>query len=261
MRSLATLATLGFGLILPLLVPSASAKCCQPDAGGDCGDNSGGTPCCGYKKCNGFCCACQGVNIIREEIDTIWSGTHYLWTSVITAPWSPESGWTTWTCRASHVTSWDLPPHTTTQSDAKRGLPFNSRPTVTTHPSELHHKSRSAHSHGPSETMSSPTLSNQHPRTFTTHPAHLNNARQLAELAELADAKSFFKLVSNSVAAGGEDVITLAGYLDYFNITGSTCETAYGRSVVEKFHWQDRNGDGMLTFAESQLRCDAEGCV
>lgn len=202
------------------------------------------------------------VNIIREEIDTSWSGTHYLWTSVITAPWSPESGWTTWTCRASHVTSWDLPPHITTPTDARRGLPFIAHPTVTGRLREIHHESHSGHGqgHGSSETISSPTISHQHPRTLTTLPAHLNNARRLAELAELEDDKAFFKRVANSVATDGEDVITLEGYLHYFNVTDLTRGTAYGRGVIEKFHWQDRNRDGVLTFMESQLRCDADGC-
>ena len=82
-----------------LHVSMVQGKCCNPDAGGDCGDNSAGTPCCGYHKCNGFCCACEGVQIIRQPVD-VRSGTkHLTTTSVITAP-----PWTTWTCREDHIT-------------------------------------------------------------------------------------------------------------------------------------------------------------
>ncbi len=47
-------------LCLQFNLPAVYAKCCLADVGGDCGDNSAGTPCCGYNKCNGFCCACPG---------------------------------------------------------------------------------------------------------------------------------------------------------------------------------------------------------
>ena len=36
------------------------AKCCHESHEGTCGDGSRATPCCGYKACNGFCCACPG---------------------------------------------------------------------------------------------------------------------------------------------------------------------------------------------------------
>jgi hypothetical protein len=47
-------------LCLQVNLSAVYAKCCLSDAGGDCGDNSSGSPCCGYNKCNGFCCACPG---------------------------------------------------------------------------------------------------------------------------------------------------------------------------------------------------------
>ncbi len=94
--------------ILPLLLllisflnfPVADARCCHSDAGGDCGDNSSGTPCCGYKKCNGFCCACEGVGIIRQEVEqTAEGGKKFYTTSIIIAPVG-----VTWTCRQDHIT-------------------------------------------------------------------------------------------------------------------------------------------------------------
>jgi EF-hand domain len=96
------------------------AMCCLSDAGGDCGDNSNGTPCCGYKKCNGFCCHCEGVQLIRQEVE-LKSGTKFYTTiSVITA----KPG-TTWTCRQDHITKY--PPHLLRNADnlptATDGLP------------------------------------------------------------------------------------------------------------------------------------------
>lgn len=38
-------------------LPSVLAFCCD---GPQCADGTSGTPCCGYKKCNIFCCACGG---------------------------------------------------------------------------------------------------------------------------------------------------------------------------------------------------------
>lgn len=36
------------------------AECCDRDSCGRCGDHTQGTPCCGYGKCNIFCCNCDG---------------------------------------------------------------------------------------------------------------------------------------------------------------------------------------------------------
>lgn len=238
------------------------------------------------------------VQVIREEIDTKWHKTRYVWTSVITAPWSPESGWTTWFCRASHVTSWDLPPKTT---DLKRFLPFAAHATVTgsvvhdsthtginhghgntsydtdhTHsdyshgnslPGTSHHaghnNSSHSHSHGPSESTHHqlPTVTHSGPSTMATVPAFLNHAERMAELADLTEAQTAFKDASKGAKAGGIDVITYDGYLEYFDIHGLNRETEYGQSVARKFHMHDHNGDGVLTFEETQLLCDTDGCV
>ena len=45
---------------LAALLPLATAACCNASQGGGCADRTGGTPCCGYGKCNIFCCACKG---------------------------------------------------------------------------------------------------------------------------------------------------------------------------------------------------------
>ena len=112
--SLATMQTTMLLLIMLFLISflqilPVNAACCLSDAGGDCGDNSAGTPCCGYKKCNGFCCACQGVGIIRQVVEfTGENGKPSATTSTITA--GSASAWTNpWTCREDHITK-DPPP-------------------------------------------------------------------------------------------------------------------------------------------------------
>lgn len=43
------------------VIPSISAdSCCQANDGGNCADGTVGTPCCGYKSCDIFCCDCGG---------------------------------------------------------------------------------------------------------------------------------------------------------------------------------------------------------
>lgn len=56
----------------------------------------------------------------------------------------------------------------------------------------------------------------------------------------------------------GIDVITLDDYFGFFNASDDGSDYAY--SVKAKFHAHDINGDGMVSFEEGQLRCDADGC-
>ena len=37
-----------------------NAVCCRAGGSGRCDDGTTGTPCCGYGKCNIFCCNCDG---------------------------------------------------------------------------------------------------------------------------------------------------------------------------------------------------------
>lgn len=96
---------------------------------------------------------------------------------------------------------------------------------------------------------------------MATVPAFLNHAERMAELADLTEAQTAFKDASKGAKAGGIDVITYDGYLEYFDIHGLNRETEYGQSVARKFHMHDHNGDGVLTFEETQLLCDTDGCV
>ena len=45
---------------LTALLPLATAACCNGDDDVRCADGTRSTPCCGYGKCNIFCCACKG---------------------------------------------------------------------------------------------------------------------------------------------------------------------------------------------------------
>lgn len=47
-------------ILLQSFVERASSACCNSDRLRRCGDNTISTPCCGYGKCNIFCCHCRG---------------------------------------------------------------------------------------------------------------------------------------------------------------------------------------------------------
>ncbi|EXJ69624.1 uncharacterized protein A1O5_07660 [Cladophialophora psammophila CBS 110553] len=214
---------------LILLPPGTYAKCCWGDAiKGICGDGSTGTPCCGYKKCNAFCCACPGVSVIREVIEE--PGIE--WTSVITAPYdSVHSTYEEWTCRASHITTWYPPPAT------ERALPEDSATTI----------------FSASEPVA--TLTGNPQPTFTSVRKHpLDNHQMLSGLQETFDR------VSNGKEKNGTSIITLDQYFGFFNVTDNGTETDFGKHVEAKFRAHDRNGDGSLTVEEAQLLCDRDGC-
>jgi hypothetical protein len=142
------------------------------------------------------------------------------------------------------------------------GIPTNDVPSRSHHVDHI----QSSHSgiHGyqlSSATRRLPTMRHSGPNTLTTVPVFLNHAERAAEIADLAAAKSTFEDASNGANKDGVDVITMDGYLAYFKVDDLIRETAYGRNVVAKFHLHDTNGDGVLTFEETQLLCDADGCI
>ena len=47
-------------VVMQFLVERVSSVCCNSKTPGVCDDDTWGTPCCGYRKCNIFCCACKG---------------------------------------------------------------------------------------------------------------------------------------------------------------------------------------------------------
>ncbi|KAJ9603107.1 hypothetical protein H2200_012402 [Cladophialophora chaetospira] len=209
------------------------AKCCHEDYWATCGDGTHGTPCCGYKTCNGFCCACQGVEIIREVVYSYQTSPTYhtyKWTSVITAP-----AGTTWTCRASHLTTTDPPPQLTSVQ-AKREEPTKIRlrveidlaATVTKAPHTILGRS-------------------------TAPPPY--NAQMLADLKET------FTHVCGGRTHNGANVVNLDDYYGYFNVTADQKGTDFAKSVRAKFHTHDINGDGFLTMDEAELLCDSNGCT
>ncbi|KAF2142729.1 uncharacterized protein K452DRAFT_297275 [Aplosporella prunicola CBS 121167] len=47
-------------VLFATLLPFAAAGPCCNSKNGNCGDGTRGTPCCGYRTCNIFCCDCGG---------------------------------------------------------------------------------------------------------------------------------------------------------------------------------------------------------
>ncbi len=65
MARLITLTIAVFLLVVVLENNLVSGQCCSGSrgwgrGGGTCKDGTRATPCCGYRKCNFFCCACGG---------------------------------------------------------------------------------------------------------------------------------------------------------------------------------------------------------
>ncbi|EXJ54722.1 hypothetical protein A1O7_10063 [Cladophialophora yegresii CBS 114405] len=224
-----------YSTILPVLVflfqatfSGVYAKCCLSDAGGDCGDNSAGTPCCGYKPCNGFCCACKGVQVIREVIET----DKHTWTSVITAP-----AGTTWTCRASHITTWYPPPATDVSSGThKRDVPAT----------------MVLRDDGGLVATVTQMVQTATSTSFTRPPY---------DPEMLAHLQSTFNHVCRGRKHNGVHVIDLDDYFGYFNVTTKRKDSDYAKDVEAKFRAHDINQDGLLTIEEVQLRCGSDGCM
>jgi hypothetical protein len=57
----------------------------------------------------------------------------------------------------------------------------------------------------------------------------------------------------------GRRAFDLDQYYGFFNVTDTT-DSLYAKDVEAKFRAHDIDGDGMLTFEEVQLVCDADGC-
>ncbi|OCT52222.1 hypothetical protein CLCR_09050 [Cladophialophora carrionii] len=208
--------------ILQLQLPMVNAKCCWGDIlYNECGDGSFGTPCCGYKKCNAFCCACHGTQVIDEWVSNC--GAEF--TSYVSA--LPG---TTWTCRDSHVS--------TILPCVKHRTP--SRPTAMIDSSDDRPIATITH-------MPRPTS----PATFA-HP--------LYSPEEFADLEDTFDRVCAGRRHKGRRAFSLDQYFGFFNVTDTQKGGPYANSVEGKFRAHDLDGDGMLTFDEIQLVCDADGC-
>lgn len=232
----------------------AVAKCCLATGENMCYDGSDPTPCCGYGKCNGFCCACPGgkswslccndcapccseltssvVQLIREQVMKEDVTT---WTSVMTAP--PG---TTWTCRHSHITSWDSAHRTKT---SKRDVPEVAAMATVAQDSQ-----------DPNATT--PSVKNEHPQSMITSlPLPFLYTREL-----LGDMELTFNDLSNGTEVNGTNIVSLEKYLGFFKVADSDKGSQYAQSVAEKFRMHDRDGDGVLTFDEIMRHCDQDGC-
>ncbi len=56
------------------------------------------------------------------------------------------------------------------------------------------------------------------------------------------------------------EVIDIDDAFGFFNVATSMKGTPYGVAVEAKFRAHDIDGDGFLTFDESLLECDVNGC-
>lgn len=151
---------------------------------------------------------------------------HLEWTSVITAPIG-----TTWTCRASHITTW-YPPPTDAVSIQKR-------------------EQNEDLATGSTTAMPQPTFTNPPTRM---PPTPYYSPDMLAEL------QSTFNHVCGGHQHNGVGVITLDQYLGFFNVSDEDRGRIFGKNVEAKFRAHDINGDGMLTLDEAKLLCDGDGC-
>ncbi|KAK4939320.1 hypothetical protein LTR10_020409 [Elasticomyces elasticus] len=159
-------------------------------------------------------------------------------TTTLTAPSDPVNGQETWTCRASHVTT-TLPPPVTTltvpTSVTKRAL---DSPT----------------------TREAPERPNVSPQP--TVPARFSykavDYPLLEERDALADKIQLFEDVSNGLQSNGTSVVSKEQYLGFFNAEADI-GGEYGQNVLAKFAMHDLNGDGVLTFEETQMTCDRDG--
>ncbi|KAI1618703.1 hypothetical protein EDD36DRAFT_460342 [Exophiala viscosa] len=258
-------------LFVSFTLPPADAKCCDrrgktwPDL---CRDDTPQTPCCGYGKCNAFCCACKGATVIQSTVD--YSGTTYVTT--ITAPSDPVKGQETWTCREGNHLLTVLPPPNREQSTVTVTLSsyntvvgggqstvtvtMSSKKTVVSGVNTVKRAVDQATMTIPSErpTMS-PRPTNPPPFGFPAvgYPS-------LEERDALADQILLFEDVSGGLQINGTSVVSKEQYLGFFNVPDTETGGQYGQYVLAKFAMHDANGDGVLTFDETQLQCDKDGC-
>lgn len=174
--------------------------------------------------------------VIREEVE--WQGTKF--TTVLTAPSDSVSGQVTWTCRKSHVSTWyPAPSLVTVNAVTKRSLDEVSM----AQPFEI-------------PTMSPrPTPA---PR-FRLAPVDYRYPT-LEQRAEQADQAELFSEVSEGLTMNGTMVVSKEAYLKYFKVSDAEIGTQYGQDVLAKFAMHDLDGDGFLTFAETEMLCDRDGC-
>ncbi|ETI21866.1 hypothetical protein G647_05935 [Cladophialophora carrionii CBS 160.54] len=76
---------------------------------------------------------------------------------------------------------------------------------------------------------------------------------------EFAELKDTFDRVCAGRRHKGRRAFSLDQYFGFFNVTDTQKGGPYVNSVEGKFRAHDLDGDGMLTFDEIQLVCDADG--
>ncbi|KAI1625188.1 hypothetical protein EDD37DRAFT_680349 [Exophiala viscosa] len=231
-------------------LPSVDAKCCNHLTKTlECGDGTLGTPCCGYGRCNAFCCRCPGVSIFEDTVE--YNGTEYQ--TIVTAPSDPVKGQASWTCRDRHITTTGPPPTTTATTvtsptgDGKRSAgdaavtDFLIRTTAAPLPT-------GPATFGPKSSLSYlfPSV-DLYPSSPEDHDAW-------------ADEVRVFEDLSGGLQINGTWVVSKEQYLGFFGVSDLEIGSEHGQNVLAKFAMHDINRDGYLNFEETALHCDRHGC-
>ena len=82
----------------------------------------------------------------------------------------------------------------------------------------------------------------------------------LEERDALADQIQLFEDVSGGLQVNGTSVVSKEQYLEFFNVPDVDIGGRHGQNVLAKFAMHDLNGDGVLSFEETQLHCGVDGC-
>ncbi|KAK4938499.1 hypothetical protein LTR10_021031 [Elasticomyces elasticus] len=172
------------------------------------------------------------VTVIESTVS--YSGTTYVTT--LTAPSDPVNGQKTWTCREGNLLLTVSPPPTTvfvqpttvTVTLPATETPPSERPSVSPPPTAL--------------------------------PVQAVDYPSLEERDALADQIQLFEDVSGGLQINGTSVVSKEQYLGFFNVPEAEIGGHYGQNVLAKFAMHDLDGDGVLSFDETQLHCGGDGC-
>lgn len=202
------------------------------------------------------------VTVIREFVELDKPSTS--WTSVITAP--PG---TTWTCRASHITTWILPSSTSkskststsTSTSKADGCPCGNENAerdiqLSTIPLPSASVTATASATVPGEDVLSPE--SPVPTTFATVKEPRFVSAQNVAMDD--DFTEMFSNLNRGFTFKGRKVVSKDQYLEFFGLSDLHSMTPEGEGVLRKFAWHDRDGDGYLDADEMMLRCDEYGC-
>ncbi|KIW20295.1 hypothetical protein PV08_00870 [Exophiala spinifera] len=98
------------------------------------------------------------------------------------------------------------------------------------------------------------------PTTFAKIVAPRLESAQLHEMDDDESSTEIFDDLSAGLIVNGTRVVSKDQYLGHFGLSKLHARTVEGQSILQKFLWHDRNGDGYLDADEMMARCDENGC-